>query len=578
MAIGDLSRIPGTRQPPRSAPAPAAARIPSTPAPPSVVVPTPPPLPVAPPRGAPPPTHLSGETIQTLETGLLRIGQTRLQQNASRLEPSAPSGLTLALRQKRRELGITHTATQAIDSAASAKALDGAARVINADRDLRSGTVDQAKPVQVVREVSLTDSLGPLAAAQLKHYDKQYLGSSKQKAINAAREAGRAWAASVPHDAPESLSLAIKSKQEIRREVALSMIGQNPEYQRRWLALQTADPKADPLRALSANKQQIAQNLTAGILSARLSNHVGQSEVKELVVATADDGTQMKRKFSVPETVQLNGREYRNVRMLGAGGNGAAFMMQSEDGHKIVLKAFVNGNDTAQEDAVDEIRAHVHAVGGGSHPNVVGFVGAIRHTDQVTNKEEVMIATEFAGGGDLNRAIRKIDESGLGEGEKMAMKHLLVRDMMQGMQQIATERNMTHYDLKPANFFLSEQGTLMVGDFGSSVATHSNPDRWVGVTPTYVSPEGIRGTEKSDIYTLGVIVNEVILGRDPASVDRKLNMQIDRDSYLEQLVGRMTATTPSERPTIEAVLNHPLFKDPSLDQPDLRQRLAALLA
>lgn len=580
MAIGDLSRIPGTNQPPKITSTPVVASVQTPAPPPTQVAPTPPPAPAAPPpRVLPPPTMLSGESVQALETGLLRIGHQRLTENATRLEASAPSGLTLALRQKRREIGVTQTGTRTVDSAASAKAYDSAAQVIKADSALRTGTVDRAKPMQAVREVSLTGSLGPLASAQLKHYDKQFLGSSKEKAINGAREAGRAWAASVAPGAPESLSLAIKSPQEIRREVVMSMIAQKPEYQRRWSAVQAADPEADPITVLSAPKQQIAQNITDGILSAQLSNHVNQSEVRELVVATSDDGLhQLKKNFSVPESVNLNGREYRNVRMLGAGGNGAAFMMQSADGHKIVLKAFVNGNETAQEDSIAEIRAHVHAVAGGSHPNVVGFVGAIRHTDRVTGNEEVMIATEFAGGGDLNRAIKKIDESGLGAGEKMAMKHLLVRDMMQGMQQIATERNMTHYDLKPANFFLSGEGTLMVGDFGSSVATHANPDRWVGVTPSYVSPEGMNGTEKSDIYTLGVIVNEVILGKAPTSVNRTQDMQIDKDSYLEQLVGRMTSTRPEDRPTIEAVLNHPLFQDPTLDQPDLRQKLAALLA
>lgn len=523
------------------------------------------------PSGLTTPTAID-QHAPTIEQGIEDTPAPAIAANAARIP--LPSGLLQQIQAAPAPANMA--ALEALDKQVASKAYDAAATVIQADHELTTNTADPAKKVDVVKDVSLEGALSPLAGAQVKHLDKQMMSSSKAKSIESAKSAARSWAEAVPANSPESLSLALKTREEVQHETALAVIAQKPAYQKRWAQMLEANPKAKPIQVLSTDKQNLVKAMTDGIMSATLKNKINQSSIQRLVVATADDGDTLKKNFTVPESISLNGRDYTRTRMLGAGGYGAAFLMTSQDGHKIVLKAFENGNETGREDAVAEIRAHVHAVGGGSHPNVVNFVGAIRHEDPVSKKSEVLVATEFAGGGDLNRAIGKIDASTHSPGEKMAMKHLLIRDMMEGMQYLASERNLQHYDLKPANLFLTEQGKLMVGDFGSSRTDHEKPTGWVATTKGYDSPERI-GSEKADVYTLGVIINEVILGQDPHATKPHLN-PVDRDSYLGQVVGRMTSQNPKDRPSVDAVLAHPLFKDPTLDQPDLRQNLAALLA
>jgi serine/threonine-protein kinase len=83
----------------------------------------------------------------------------------------------------------------------------------------------------------------------------------------------------------------------------------------------------------------------------------------------------------------------------------------------------------------------------------------------------------------------------------------------------AHRHGVLHRDLKPANLLLSQDGVLKIIDFGVACLLDAQPDedRVVG-TPVYMSPEHIRGEKldaRTDVYSLGIIVHELLLGQTP---------------------------------------------------------------
>lgn len=79
---------------------------------------------------------------------------------------------------------------------------------------------------------------------------------------------------------------------------------------------------------------------------------------------------------------------------------------------------------------------------------------------------------------------------------------------------------LVHRDVKPANFLLREDGTLVLGDFGLAVeaGTAGSGDGALFGTPRYVAPEQLQGAPAqpaADVYSLGVLLHEMLCGRPP---------------------------------------------------------------
>jgi serine/threonine-protein kinase len=97
-------------------------------------------------------------------------------------------------------------------------------------------------------------------------------------------------------------------------------------------------------------------------------------------------------------------------------------------------------------------------------------------------------------------------------------------DICTGMQ-IAHQQGIIHRDLKPANILINEQGLLKIVDFGVAAAAKSGDTQltktgYVIGSPKYMAPEQILGKkvdERADIYSLGVILYEMLAGSPPYS-------------------------------------------------------------
>ena len=88
----------------------------------------------------------------------------------------------------------------------------------------------------------------------------------------------------------------------------------------------------------------------------------------------------------------------------------------------------------------------------------------------------------------------------------------------------AQSRGLVHRDIKPANLMLQDNGDIKVTDFGTAISTRSDATQLTGLvgSPSYMSPEQIRDeacTHHSDMFSLGVVVYELLTGRRPFDGD-----------------------------------------------------------
>lgn len=158
------------------------------------------------------------------------------------------------------------------------------------------------------------------------------------------------------------------------------------------------------------------------------------------------------------------------------------------------------------------------------------------------------IVMEYVDGADTLRTYTKRD------------KLLPIKDVVRLMHQCADSldyahrRGVLHRDIKPANLILSKEGEIKIGDFGIAQRTHSDRTQLMGGmgTPMYMSPEQARDetlTNQTDIYSLGVVMYELLTGRTPF-----------KPASLAALVGKIMTETPPPvrklRPDVpEAVAN-----------------------
>jgi eukaryotic-like serine/threonine-protein kinase len=132
----------------------------------------------------------------------------------------------------------------------------------------------------------------------------------------------------------------------------------------------------------------------------------------------------------------------------------------------------------------------------------------------------------------------------------------------------AHAQRVVHRDLKPANVLISDRGQVKLGDFGVARLAEGSTDGLSGMvvgTPRYMAPEqarGLRSTSASDIYSVGVILYEMLAGEPPfcgdSAVELALHHAHDRPPPLPDRVPRPLAS----------VAERALAKDPAARYPD----------
>ncbi|HET6408419.1 MAG TPA: protein kinase, partial [Chthoniobacteraceae bacterium] len=210
---------------------------------------------------------------------------------------------------------------------------------------------------------------------------------------------------------------------------------------------------------------------------------------------------------------------YRVLQLLGRGGMGAVYEAEHlESGRRVALK--VLGQSIDSEETRKRFLREGRLAASVSHPNSVYVYG----TEEIDGAP--VIAMELAAGGTLRDLIKR--RGPLPPREAVD----IILQVIAGLE-TAHEAGVLHRDVKPANCFVTPDGSVKVGDFGLSVSTLARSDSQLtasGVmlgTPSYAPPEQLRADEldvRADIYSVGATLYALLTGRAPFEGDNAVQV------------------------------------------------------
>jgi serine/threonine-protein kinase len=263
----------------------------------------------------------------------------------------------------------------------------------------------------------------------------------------------------------------------------------------------------------------------------------------------------------------LGGR-YRLVELLGQGGMATIFRAtDAQLGREVAVKV-LHPQYGRDPDFVARFRQEAQAAASLSHPNIVAVY------DFGTDADGPYIVMELVDGEDVATLLARNGPLPPRQAARLAAEvaHALAA---------AHARGIVHRDVKPGNILVSSDGRVKVADFGIARAWADARLTLPGVTlgsVHYFSPEqalGEQATEASDIYSLGVVLYELLTGRRPWEGDTPASVAMARVSAPPPLV---SAVRPNVPPALEAIDRTALSPDPAARFPNAGAMAAALEA
>src|SRR5436309_13718353 len=210
----------------------------------------------------------------------------------------------------------------------------------------------------------------------------------------------------------------------------------------------------------------------------------------------------------------LSGR-YRLEARIAAGGMSTVYRALDETLERQVAVKLMNREVTSDSDELERFRREARAVAQLSHPHVVGVI------DAGEDDGRPYIVFECVDGETLKDRIRRQGRLPIPEAVAYAIE--IARALG-----AAHARNIVHRDVKPQNVLIDEEGSAKVTEFGVARTLDEEgltaDGRVIGTTD-YVSPEQALGhhvTGQSDLYSLGIVLYEMLTGEVPFKGDNQV--------------------------------------------------------
>lgn len=264
------------------------------------------------------------------------------------------------------------------------------------------------------------------------------------------------------------------------------------------------------------------------------------------------------------------GGRYPVERRLGHGGMATVYLAHDRElGRPVAIK--VLGAPLALDaEFVGRFRREATIVARLSHPNIVQIF------DLGEEEDRLYIVMEYVEGGSLADLLAREERLAPEQAVELGQQACLALEC-------AHREGVVHRDVKPANLLLRSDGALKVADFGiarSDQATAYTQAGTVLGTASYLAPEQATGesvTERADLYSLGVVVYELLTGVPPRKIEsltqlaavhsepvrsiRELAPEVSE--HLEAAVMRCLARNPDYRPATAAELGASLRAEPT---------------
>jgi serine/threonine-protein kinase len=243
---------------------------------------------------------------------------------------------------------------------------------------------------------------------------------------------------------------------------------------------------------------------------------------------------------------------YRIVRRIGSGGMADVYCAEDTHlGRQVALKV-LHRRFAQDEEFVERFRREASAAAGLQHPNVVGVFDRGRHDGTY------YIAMEHLAG----RTLKEIVES-----EAPLAQERVVDFGLQILHAagFAHRHGVIHRDFKPHNVIVDEHAHAKVTDFGIARAGASEMTETGSImgTAQYLSPEQAQGhavTATSDLYSIGVMLYEMLAGRLPFEGESAVSIAL---KHLSEPPTPISQLRPDVHPALESVVMAALAKDPA---------------
>ena len=243
--------------------------------------------------------------------------------------------------------------------------------------------------------------------------------------------------------------------------------------------------------------------------------------------------------------------DYEILGILGAGGMGKVYKVRNTISDRVEAMKILLPDLAGQKDLADRFLREIKLLASLSHPNIAALRTAL------TLDNQLVMIMEYVNGVTLSS---RLQQGAIPPGQ--AVKYI---DQVLDALSYAHKQNIIHRDIKPANMMLTPDGTVKLMDFGIA---RSASDRSLTMTGTtlgslnYMPPEQVKGDpadNRSDLYSLGVSLYEMVTGQLPFQADSNYAMMA---AHLQEAPKPPIVLRPGIPQALNQIILMALAKDP----------------
>ena len=259
----------------------------------------------------------------------------------------------------------------------------------------------------------------------------------------------------------------------------------------------------------------------------------------------------------VSEGTLLNGR-YKLLERIGAGGMSVVYKAQDTVLGRPVAVKMLHDSFTGDPDFLRRFRQEAYAAARLQHPNIV----TVHDIGQDGDRHYIVM--EYVEGRTLKDLVRQYNQ----DGQNMPVSRALDLSVQisEGIG-YAHRAGLVHCDVKPQNVLVTRDDRIKVADFGiaravSEASQHIDDNRVWG-TPQYFSPEQAAGeqpTPASDVYSIGVMMFELLTGQLPFTADSQAALAL---KHIQEPPPHTSDLNPAVPEQLDLIVNKVLAKEPA---------------
>jgi serine/threonine-protein kinase len=267
---------------------------------------------------------------------------------------------------------------------------------------------------------------------------------------------------------------------------------------------------------------------------------------------------------------QTLGGRYRIEELLGQGGMSSVYRAVDPNLRRVVAVKMIHPHLSNNEEFVRRFEEEASSVAQLRHPNIIQ-VYDFNHDQGL-----YYMVMEFVLGETLQQRMKRLSAN-----QRRLPYSEIIRYIIDVCEAVdyAHKRQMIHRDIKPANIMLDVNGHAILMDFGIAKIIGGHKHTATGAvigTAMYMSPEQVRGDRfdhRTDIYSIGITLFEMVHGRPPFDADSTMTLMM---KHLNEPVPDLRQLQPDAPEDLIRVIEKALAKDPAERYQSAAEMSAAL--